>query len=85
MNLEVPGYQFSDPTDPEPEPEEHSPEEDREERDQETRDKTERGYRKPEANERLRDSDHVAVPQVVNNDDSRRQRQVKDISCQPRQ
>jgi hypothetical protein len=78
MNLDVPGHQFSVPTDSEPEPEEHPLEEQREERDQET----ERGDRKLEANERLRDSDQVAVPEVVNNDDSRRQRQVKDISCQ---
>jgi hypothetical protein len=86
MRLDVPGHQFSVPTDPELEPEEHPQEEDREERDQETRDTTERGDGKPEANERLRDSsDHVAVPEVVNYDDSRRQRQVKDISCQPGQ
>jgi hypothetical protein len=84
MSLDVPGHQFSGPADPEPEPEEHSPEEDREERYQETRN-TERGDGKPEANERLRDSDHVAVPEVINNDDDRRQRQVKDISCQPEQ
>ncbi len=86
MNLDVPVDQFSVPTDPEPEPEEQSQEEeDREEIDPETRDKTERGDGKLEANERLRDSDHVAVPEVVNNDDNRRQRQVKDISFQPGQ
>jgi hypothetical protein len=80
MNLDVPGHQFSVPTDPEPEPEKHQQEEDRGERDQETRDK--KGDGKPEANERLSDSDHVALPEVVNNDDSRQQRQVKDISFQ---
>jgi hypothetical protein len=51
----------------------------------EPKDITEKGDGKLEAYERLRDSDHVAVPEVVNNDDSRRQRQVKDISCQPGQ
>ncbi len=81
ISLDVPGHQFSIPSDPEPEPEEHPQEEDREERD--TRNKTERGDGKPEANERLRDSDHVAVPEVVNNDDSRQQRQVTDIRFQP--
>jgi hypothetical protein len=84
MNLDVPGHQFSVPTYPEAEQEEHPQEEDREKRDQETRDKTQRGDGKPEANERLRDSDHVAIPEVVNYD-SRRQRQVKDISLEPGQ
>jgi hypothetical protein len=84
MSLDVPDYQFSVPSDPEQEPEKHQQEEDREESDQETREKTERGDGQREANERLRDSsDHVAVPEVVNNDDDRRQRQVIDISCQP--
>jgi hypothetical protein len=81
MSLDVPGHQFSVPTDPEPEPEEQPQEEDREERDQETRNS---GDGKPEANERLRDSDHVAVPEVVNDND-KRQRLVKDISFQPEQ